>query len=179
MIPGRTESSAPTHFLQPLRRGRCPHRPDRFFPAPTAGHTGPALQGVVLSGPGGQSCPPLQIRSRRGDVGIAPYAQHESAAGRGVEDAAPYENSIIHRCVGATLAVARRTAQKERTRRSVLFYIAGFQPVSSLRCRQGHLAVDLLPVSQQGQIHGVPHPKLPPVVHQIPVVVNGAVVRRH
>ena len=34
--------------------------PTRIFPAPPAGHTGPALQGVALSGLGGQGRPPLQ-----------------------------------------------------------------------------------------------------------------------
>ena len=51
--------------------------PTRIFPALTAGHTGPALQGVALSGPGGQGRPPLrrgqEVRGRRDDVGIGPY----------------------------------------------------------------------------------------------------------
>ena len=32
----------------PIRRGRCLHRPDRLFPAPPAGHTGPALQNSIV-----------------------------------------------------------------------------------------------------------------------------------
>ena len=43
--------------LVTLRRGDPCGRPPI---APPAGHTGPALQGVALSGPGGQSRPPLQ-----------------------------------------------------------------------------------------------------------------------
>ena len=35
----------------PFRRGRCPHRPEPSFPAPTAGHTGPALQNGCWAAP--------------------------------------------------------------------------------------------------------------------------------
>ena len=34
----------PLHLLLRFRRGRCLHRPDLVFFAPTAGHAGPALQ---------------------------------------------------------------------------------------------------------------------------------------
>ena len=51
---GGQESPSPTHHKIRFRRGRCLHRPESSFPAPTAGHTGPALQGVALSGLGGQ-----------------------------------------------------------------------------------------------------------------------------
>ena len=44
-----------------------------FFPAPTAGHTGPALQGVALSGPGGQGRPPLQNPIGKRCVGADAY----------------------------------------------------------------------------------------------------------
>ena len=50
----------PTALLVTLRRGRCLHRPARPYAAPPTGHTGPALQGFSLSGPGGQGPPPLQ-----------------------------------------------------------------------------------------------------------------------
>ena len=60
-ISGHCRVRQSGHFLEtgslPLPLAalrRFPRRPDRIFPAPTAGHTGPALQGVALSGPGGQ-----------------------------------------------------------------------------------------------------------------------------
>ena len=49
-----------------LRRAGCPHpaaRQSSHFPA---GHTGPALQGVALSGLGGQGRPPLHFHRRAG-----------------------------------------------------------------------------------------------------------------
>ena len=80
-----------------------PRRPT-LYRTPGRAH-GPCPTKILCAIPGGQSRPPLQFRNGRGDVGIAPYAQHEAAAGRGVEDAAPLRNSIIHRCVGADAPV--------------------------------------------------------------------------
>ena len=45
----------------------------QVFPAPTAGHTGPALQGVALSRPGGQSRPPLRNPIGKRCVGADAY----------------------------------------------------------------------------------------------------------
>ena len=64
----------PIYPLQPIRRGGAP----------------PLRMAWKRETPGKQGPPPLQIRNGRGDVGIAPYAHHEAAAGRGVEDAAPF-----------------------------------------------------------------------------------------
>ena len=57
---------APQQGHRPLRNPIGKHSvgvdayigPTRIFPAPTAGHTGPALQSVALPGPGGQGRPP-------------------------------------------------------------------------------------------------------------------------
>ena len=68
-----------------------------FRTAPTAGHTGPALQGVVLSGPGGQSRPPLQNPIGKRCVGADAYI-------------GPPHRTSCNASVGATLAVARSTA---------------------------------------------------------------------
>ena len=39
------------HFLQPIRRGRCPHRPERFFSHPGRAH-GPCPTRCCVIGPG-------------------------------------------------------------------------------------------------------------------------------
>ena len=46
------------HFLQPIRRGRCPHRPERFFSHPGRAH-GPCPTRCCVIGPGrtGSSAP--------------------------------------------------------------------------------------------------------------------------
>ena len=89
MIPGRTESSAPTRHQEPaaplaappLRTSCSPSvgadayiGPTGFFPHPRQGTR--ALPYKVL------------CYRARADRGVRPY---KSAAGRGVEDAAPYE----------------------------------------------------------------------------------------
>ena len=55
-LPRNRLASSATGSASPI----SPTARTGFFPHSTAGHTGPALQGVALSGPGGQGRPPLQ-----------------------------------------------------------------------------------------------------------------------
>ena len=61
------------HHKIRFRRGRCLHRPDRLFPAPPAGHTGPALQNVWGT----------HVSRRNRDIRIRPNRKAPSVEGKG------------------------------------------------------------------------------------------------
>ena len=44
--------------------------------------------------------------------------------------------------------------------------------------RQGHIAVDLLSIPEDGQIHSIPHMDRAAEIQQLPVVADGLAVRR-
>ena len=98
MIPGRTELSAPTRHQEPAAPPCSPSvgadayiGPTGFSPHPRQGTRALPYKVLCYRARTGRVVRPYKSAAGRGDVDIAPYAQHEAATGRGVEDAAPYE----------------------------------------------------------------------------------------
>ena len=103
--------------------------PTVFFPHPRQGTRALPYKVLCYRARAGRVVRPYKSATG-GAMWASPPTHSMKLQQDGASRTPPLRNSIIHRCVGATLVVARRTTQKGRTRWSVLFYIIGFQPVS-------------------------------------------------